>query len=92
MKYHWTDCPGCHCQVAINYTDSAQGISGSLRRWSFDRAVNDGRAIRISAAELPEGGGFATSCVCGATLAVPAKPDAVSAERDADLRVTLRSD
>lgn len=89
MRYHWMDCPACHCHLAINYSDSPAGISGSLRRWSADRAINDGRAIRVSRADLPAGGGFATSCVCGQAIPVPARPDAVSAEREGDLRVTL---
>ncbi len=92
MKYHWTDCPGCHCHVAINYSESASGVSGSLRRWSTDRSVNDGRPILVGAAELPAGGGFGTTCVCGRAISVPAEPDAVSAERETDFRVTLKSE
>ena len=89
MKYHWTDCPKCRCHLAINYSDSPAGISGSLRRWSVDRAINDGRPIQVARAELPPGGGFAVACVCGHEIAVPDRPDAVSAERDADFRVKL---
>ncbi len=90
MKYRWTRCPKCRCEVAINFTDSPQGISGSLRRWSADRSINDGRAIRVARPEMPPDGGFAVACVCGQELAVPAKPDAISADREEDLRVDLR--
>ena len=89
MKYRWTDCPRCHCHLAINYSDSPSGISGSLRRWSADRSTNDGKALRVARAELSEDGGFVTTCVCGQATPVPAKPDAVSAEREEDLRVKL---
>jgi hypothetical protein len=83
------DCPKCHCHLAVNYTESSAGISGSLRRWSADRSINDGRAVRIAHADLPAAGGFVTACVCGQTIEVPRKPDAVSAEREGDLRVDL---
>jgi hypothetical protein len=89
MKYNWLDCPGCHCQVAVNYSETPQGISGSLRRWAAERGINDGRALRVPAAELPAAGGFATTCVCGQPLSIPGKADAVSAEREGDLRVDL---
>jgi len=89
MKYRWTRCPKCGCEVAINFTDSPGGISGSLRRWSADRSINDGRPIRIARSEMLPDGGFLIACVCGQELTVPPKPDAVSAEREGDLRVTL---
>jgi hypothetical protein len=89
MKYHWLDCPKCHCHLAINYSDSPGGLAGSLRRWSVDRAINDGRALRVPRAELAPGGGFSTACVCGQPIEVSATPDAVSAEREGDLRVDL---
>ncbi len=89
MKYFWTDCPKCQCHVAVNYSESPAGISGSFRRWSPDRSVNDGRAVRVARAELPPAGGFVVSCPCGQAIDVPAKPDAVSAEREGDLRVDL---
>ncbi len=92
MKYHWTDCPGCLCHVAINYTESPDRISGSLRRWSADRSINDGRAIEIPSGDRSPGGGFPTACVCGQPILVPAEPDAVSAERDKGLRVKLTAD
>ena len=89
MKYNWLECPGCRCQVAVNYSESAAGISGSLRRWAAERGINDGRALRIARAEILPDGGFTTACVCGQALAIPGKADAVSADREADLRVTL---
>lgn len=89
MKYNWLDCPGCHCQVAVNYSETPQGISGSLRRWAAERGINDGRALRVPLAELPPEGGFATACVCGQPLSIPGKADAVSAEREGGLRVDL---
>ncbi|HEY6050501.1 MAG TPA: hypothetical protein VIZ58_04575 [Thermoanaerobaculia bacterium] len=89
MKYHWLDCPRCGCQIAVNYSPTAAGISGSLRRWSADRSINDGRPISIAApqAESPEG--LTVECVCGEAIRLPAVPDAVGAERDPDLRVDL---
>ena len=89
MNYRWLDCPGCLCQLAINTTETPEGISGSLRRWSSDRGINDGKPLRIAASERSTGGGFVTTCVCGQTIVVPAKPDAVSAEREGNLRVSL---
>ena len=89
MKYNWLECPGCRCQVAVNYSESPQGISGSLRRWAQDRGINDGRPVRVARADLPPGGGFATACVCGQPLSIPGKADAVSAEREGNLRVDL---
>jgi hypothetical protein len=70
MNYFWTDCPGCRCQVAVNSTDYPGRISGSLRRWSGDRSVNDGRAFEVPAASVGPGGEFSVECVCGAPIAV----------------------
>jgi len=92
VKYHWTTCPNCRCEISINTSESARGISGSLRRWSADRSINDGRQFEIGRADLPAGGGFTTACVCGLAIVAPAKPDAVSAERETDLRVKLSAD
>ena len=78
MNYYWTDCPTCGCQVTVQYTDAEGHLLGSVRRWSTDRAINDGRRIEAGAAR-DAAGGFATACVCGAPLAVPAQPSAVSA-------------
>ena len=89
MKYRWLDCPGCLCHLAINTTETAAGISGSLRRWSADRTINDGKLLRIAPSEVFPGGGFVVTCLCGQTISVPAEPNAVSAEREGDLRVKL---
>jgi hypothetical protein len=89
MKYRWTECPNCGCEVAINYTETPEGLLGSVRRWSRERTINDGKPFRLEgAARLPDGG-FAVECPCGQRLDVPARPDAVSAEREGDLRVKL---
>ena len=90
MNYHWSDCPGCGCQVSINYTVYSDRISGSVRRWSADRSVNDGRPFQISSGALSPDGGFVTTCVCGQEITVISQ--AASGERDAGLRVTLTSD
>ena len=90
MKYRWTSCPQCHCEVTVNYTDTPDGILGSVRRWNRDRTINDGKALKLAASDRPAGQGFSVECVCGGRLDVPARPDAVSAEREGDLRVDLR--
>ena len=89
VRYRWLDCPGCLSHLAINTTESPAGISGSLRRWSADRLINDGKLLRIEPSDLLPGGGFVVTCVCGQSIVVPAEPDAISAEREGDLRVKL---
>jgi hypothetical protein len=89
MKYRWATCPRCQCELAINYTETPQGLLGSVRRWNRDRTINDGRPLKLALAARSADGSFQTECVCGQELEVPARPDAVSAERDADLRVKL---
>lgn len=79
MKYYWTECPSCRCQVAVNTSVSGGTVTGSLRRWSTDRGINDGRPIRGLA--LSADGGFETECVCGQQLAFAAEADAVGSER-----------
>ncbi len=79
MRYHWTECPGCRCQVAVNTSTASGLVTGSLRRWSTDRSINDGRAIRGVTADAT--GGFATECVCGQPLTLGATADAVGSER-----------
>ena len=90
MKYNWLDCPGCRCQVAVNYSETPQwnlGIAAPLG----PGAGHQRRPARPSsrARSCPPGGGFAIACVCGQPLSIPGKADAVSADREADLRVTL---
>ena len=89
MNYYWTDCPRCHCHVAVNSSSFPDRVSGSLRRWSADRTINDGRMFEIKAAQLLPGGGFVTPCVCGQEISVPATPSAVGGEREAGMRVDL---
>ena len=89
MNYRWSRCPKCGCELAINTTDSLGGVSGSLRRWSSNGAINDGRPIRVDRAGISADGSFVIACVCGQEITVPGKPDAVSAQREGDLRVKL---
>lgn len=81
MRYHWIECPGCSCQVAVNTTTGpGGGVSGSLRRWSADRTINDGRPIVKTPTDAL--GGFTTACVCGQVLVFGATADAVGSGRD----------
>ena len=84
MKYHWTECPGCRCQIAVNTSPGPGTVTGSLRRWSTDRSVNDGKAIQNLA--LASTGGFEVACVCGNVLTFGATADAVGSEREEGLR------
>jgi hypothetical protein len=81
VQYHWTECPACHCQVAVNTSAGTAGgaLTGSLRRWSTDRTINDGRPIQGLTPDAT--GGYETSCVCGAPIRLGATPDAVAAGR-----------
>ena len=72
MNYYWTDCPKCGCQVTIHFTESAAGLSGSVRRWSSDRATNDGRLLQVARADIGPGGDFQATCVCGGAIPVVA--------------------
>lgn len=81
------ECPKCDGEIAINYADSPSTVFGSVRRWSHNRTINDGRKFELPAP--PPGSGFTVECPCGGKLEVPSRPDAVSAEREADLRVSL---
>jgi hypothetical protein len=72
MNYVWTWCPKCSGQLTIQYSERADGIAGSVRRWSRDRSVNDGRLLEVPLADLSEDGGFRTACVCGETILVRA--------------------
>lgn len=89
MKYRWTVCPGCQCEIAVNYWDRETGISGSLRRWSHDRSINDGRSFELKGADVADTGAFSIPCVCGQAIAVPSRPDAIGGQRDEGLRVSL---
>ena len=89
MKYYWTRCGGCGCEVAINLTEQGGRGSGSLRRWSTDRTINDGKPLEVPAASRGADGGFRAACVCGFEIDVAGKPSAVGAEREENLRVSL---
>ncbi len=89
MEYYWLDCPGCGCQVAVNATTYPDRTSGSVRRWSADRSINDGRKFEVPAEDRAADGAFSVPCVCGRALALPATPSAVGAQREEDLRVKL---
>jgi hypothetical protein len=87
MNYHWTDCPNCSCHLAVNWTVRPEEIAGSLRRWSADRTINDGKPFVFRGAERE--GALVVQCVCGAPIPLPVEPDAIGGERTEGLRVTL---
>jgi len=87
VNYHWTTCPNCLCQITVGWSVREDGVSGSLRRWSSDRSTNDGRPFAIPRGAAASA--MAATCVCGAAIALPDRPDAVGGERTDDLRVTL---
>ena len=89
MNYYWLDCPGCGCQVTVNATAYPDRTSGSLRRWSANRSVNDGRPFEVPAAQRAADGSFSVPCVCGREIALSSTPSAVGAQREEDLRVKL---
>jgi hypothetical protein len=70
MNYFWGTCGACGCQVTVQFTESADRLTGSLRRWSTDRSVNDGRKMDVARADVAADGSFRTSCVCDAEVAV----------------------
>jgi hypothetical protein len=72
MHYVWTTCGACGGQITIQFARGPQGVTGSLRRWSTDRTVNDGRKVAIPAASVSADGGFTATCVCGAEIPVAA--------------------
>jgi coproporphyrinogen III oxidase len=72
MNYFWGTCAGCGCQVTVQFADAPRGLTGSLRRWSTDRSVNDGRKMEIARGDVDADGGFRTACVCGAPVPIAA--------------------
>jgi hypothetical protein len=72
MHYVWTTCGGCGGQITIQFSRGPQGVTGSVRRWSTDRSVNDGRLLAVPAAAVAADGGFTAVCVCGAEIPVAA--------------------
>ena len=87
MNYHWTDCPGCACHLAVNWMVRPEGTIGSLKRWSADRSVNDGKPFAFRG--VKSGEALVVPCVCGTPIPLPERPDAVGGERSEGLRVTL---
>jgi hypothetical protein len=87
MNYHWADCPGCSCHLAVNWTVRPEETAGSLRRWSADRSINDGRLFAFRGEESARA--LVVPCVCGVPIPLPDEPDAVGGERSEGLRVTL---
>ena len=75
MNYLWTKCPGCRCEIAIQFVERPDGVAGSVRRWSSDRAVNDGRKLEVPSSSIGADGSFSAACVCGAEI--PVRPEAV---------------
>ena len=72
MHYVWTSCGACGGQITIQFARGPQGVTGSVRRWSTDRSVNDGRLLAVPAAAVAPDGGFTAVCVCGAEIPVAA--------------------
>ena len=72
MNYVWSFCPKCEGQLTLQYERHDAGLLGSLRRWSRDRSVNDGRRLDVAAAEVAADGGFQTACLCGQPISVRA--------------------
>jgi hypothetical protein len=72
MHYVWTFCPKCDGQLTVQFARTDAGLSGSLRRWSRDRSVNDGKRLEVPAAEVAPDGAFHVTCLCGQAVAVPA--------------------
>jgi hypothetical protein len=70
MNYYWSVCPKCSCELTLQFVETAKGLSGSIRRWSSDRSVNDGRRLDTPAADVAPDGGFRAACVCGQEIAV----------------------
>ena len=86
MNYHWTDCPNCSCHLAVNWVVRPEETAGSLRRWSADRSINDGKPFAFPG---PRREALVVPCVCGMLIPLPDEPDAVGGERSEGLRVTL---
>jgi hypothetical protein len=72
MNYVWTFCPKCEGQLTIQFGRTDAGLSGSLRRWSRDRTVNDGRRLEVPAAAVAPDGAFSVECLCGQAIPVAA--------------------
>jgi len=87
VNYHWIDCPGCSCHLAVNWIVRPEETAGSLRRWSADRSINDGKPFAFPGRKGAEP--LVVPCVCGTPIPLPEEPDAVGGERSEGLRVIL---
>ena len=84
MNYYWTFCPKCSCQVTIQYVEYPDRLSGSVRRWSADRTINDGRRLEVPRREISSDGSFRAACVCGEAIQVdPSAVERASTEGSA---------
>ena len=84
MNYFWTVCPKCAGELTIQFVSTGGGVSGSVRRWSSDRSINDGRMIDTLASALAADGAFRTACVCGEPIPVdPSRVTRATTERPA---------
>ncbi len=72
MNYFWGHCGACGCQITIQFGDAPDRLVGSVRRWSTDRGINDGRRLDVPRASVGPDGGFEATCVCGASVPVGA--------------------
>jgi hypothetical protein len=70
MNYFWGTCAGCGCQVTVQFAESPDRLTGSLRRWSTDRSVNDGKRLEIARGDVGPDGSFRATCVCGQPVEV----------------------
>ena len=70
MNYFWGTCGACGCLLTIQFTEFPDRLTGSLRRWSTDRSVNDGRKLEIPRAAVGPDGSFRATCVCGQPVPV----------------------
>jgi hypothetical protein len=72
MNYVWTFCPKCEGQLTLQFGRNDSGLSGSLRRWSRDRSVNDGRLLQVAPGGVAPDGAFEFACLCGQQIPVAA--------------------
>lgn len=81
LNYFWTDCAdGSH--VAVNYTVHEDRVSGSLRHWTPDTTVNEGRKFDIPASEISRDADgrryLSFSGVCAGEIRFPLDASALS--------------
>jgi hypothetical protein len=67
--------------LTIQFVPHADELTGSVRRWSTDRTINDGRQLMVPKGEVSPEGGFTASCVCGEAIVVdPARIERATTE------------